>query len=141
MSYRYSAIKTAVSGHQAIGLADDVVEYDSRMEAKLAILLIREGIRFLPHRMFKVFAPDGYEFTYRLDFLFLEPQKFAGISHFVMGLEIKGRLKPHDFVRQEALKYVHGIRTYMVLDPLLDFWYEYGMNPNSKRLGEPKGGK
>lgn len=115
------------------------VIYDSLLEGRMARLLIKHGVKFYPHRTFRCVRRDGTLFTYEVDYIFESPQKFSGISVPVNGLEVKGRLKPHDFTRIDALKYTHHIRIYNVLEPLISFWEEHGMFwPETAKLGEPR---
>lgn len=124
--YTGKAIREKVSGHKSIGLEEDIHEYASRLEARCAKLLIKHGIPFRPHVKFKCVDRELKEFTYEVDFLFNEPRKFRGIEA-VDGIEVKGVLSSHDFLRKNALKYWHDLDIYIVLKDLIDFWEREGM--------------
>lgn len=126
-AYRRQGIREKVSGHKKIGLEEDMHEYASRLEARMAKLLIAEGVRFKPHVKFDCMDRDGKPFTYEVDFIFKEPQKFVGISYIVNGVEVKGVLTRHDLLRIEALKFKHGVRVFIALEPLIEMWEREGM--------------
>ncbi|MEK9194569.1 MAG: hypothetical protein AAB884_02045, partial [Patescibacteria group bacterium] len=90
--YKHRGIREKVSGHKKIGLEYDIHEYASRLEARMAKLLIAGGIKFRPHVKFQCWGrgPECKPFTYEVDFVFNEPQKFVGISQIVNGIEVKG---------------------------------------------------
>lgn len=126
-AYTHNAIKEKVAGHKKIGLTEDVYEYDSKLEARCAKILLHHKIRFKPHVKFGCVDRDGKPFIYQVDFLFEEPRKFLGISSAVDALEVKGVLTRHDLLRIEALKFKHGIRTFIVLEPLIKMWEKDGV--------------
>ncbi len=125
--YRGKAIRTKVSGHKSIGLEEDVFEYDSRLEARCAQVLIKAGIRFKPHVKFDCFDTERKSFTYEVDFLFESSQKMLGISAAIEAIEVKGALSKHDLLRIAALKYIHNIRTFIVLKELIEMWEREGV--------------
>lgn len=125
--YKHKAIKEKVAGHKKIGLPEDIYEYDSKLEARCAKILLKHEIKFKPHVKFDCVDRDGKPFTYQVDFLFEEPRKFLGISSAVDALEVKGVLTRHDLLRIEALKFKHGVRTFIVLEPLIRMWENDGV--------------
>lgn len=126
--YKSRAIKEKVSGHKSIGLTEDVYEYDSKLEARCAKVLIKAGIRFKPHVKFDCIDKEGKPFTYEVDFLFEASQKMLGISAAIEAIEVKGALKRHDLLRIEALKFKHGIRTFITTEPLIGMWEREGVH-------------
>jgi len=124
--YKHRGVKTRVSGHKKIGLPYDVHEYDSKLEARCAKILLKYGIKFKPHVKFECKDEDGMLFHYTVDFLFPKPQKLAGIG-FINALEVKGVLRFHDLDRIEALNKSHNIKTFIVLEPLIDMWETEGI--------------
>lgn len=125
--YTGRAIKEKVSGHKAIGLAEDVHEYASLLEARCAKILLKHNIRFKPHVKFDCVDREGKSFTYEVDFLFEEPKKFLGISEAIDAIEVKGVLSRHDFLRRTALKFKHGIDAYIALEPIIQLWEHEGV--------------
>lgn len=125
--YHGRSIKTKVSGHKIIGLAEDIHEYDSRLEARCAQVLIKAGIRFKPHVKFDCIDREGKHFTYEVDFLFETSQKMLGISAAIEAIEVKGVLTRHDLLRIEALKFKHGVRTFITTEPLIGMWEREGV--------------
>ena len=125
--YKRRGVREKVAGHKKMGLAEDVHEYASRLEARMAKLLIANGVRFKPHVKFECFNRDGKPFTYEVDFIFDEPQKFIGISPIINGIEVKGVLSRHDLLRKDALMFRHGIRIYIAMEPLIEMWEREGM--------------
>jgi hypothetical protein len=124
--YRRRGIKEKVSGHKRIGLEQDVYEYDSRLEARCAKILIRHRVAFTPHVKFECVDEDGKPFTYEVDFLFKKPEKLAGIG-FIHALEVKGTLCFNDLRRIEGLELSHKIKTFIVLKPLIEMWEREGI--------------
>lgn len=97
--------------------------YDSMLEARLARIFDREGIEFKPHVLFEdLRTPDNKVFTYTLDFVFEQPQKFVGIRSVLNGIEVKGVLTRHDIIRIDSLDYFKGIKAWIVGDMMIDFW-------------------
>ena len=125
--YHGRAIKEKVEGHSKIGLAEDVHEYDSKMEARCAKVFIKCGVRFKPHVKFECMDREGKPFSYTVDFLFEASQKLLGISAAVEAIEVKGALCRHDLLRIEALKFKHGIRTFIATEPLIGMWEREGV--------------
>ena len=123
----YRGIKTKVSGHKGIGLEEDIHEYDCRPEARCSVVLIKAGIRFKPQVKFNCINREGDPFTYEVDFLFETSQKMLGISAAIEAIEVKGILTRHDLLRIEALKFKHGIRTFIVTEPLIGMWEREGI--------------
>ncbi|MDO8537072.1 MAG: hypothetical protein Q7R94_02400 [bacterium] len=121
-------IKTKVSGHKKIGRAEDVHEYDSKLEARGAKIFIAAGIPYEPHVKFECKDRNTDEpFTYTVDFLFKTPQKFVGIPYYVNGIEVKGPLCHHDTDRIEALRYKHDKRIWIATQPMIDMWENEGL--------------
>ena len=118
MSYRYVAIPTEVNG----------VVYASKLEARLARLLIAHRIPFTPHARFELFDRNGQPFVHYVDFLLDAPVNFMG-TPLVDALEVKGRLTRHDFVRCDGLYYFRYLSCWLVLEPLIALWEKEGMFP------------
>lgn len=129
---RYRAVRTKVSGHKAIGLAEDEHVYDSKLEAKCAEILLRHGIKFKPHVKFNCIDTEGKPFEYTVDFLFYEPQKFKGIRDAVDAIEVKGFLTDRDFLRKKALWFKHDLRAYIALSGVIDYWGREGIKKNKR---------
>jgi len=102
LEYDYKAKKTRVE-HSVGGLEGRVIEYDSRREGGLGMLLDREGIGFTPHEEYDVIDRDGEGHVYEVDFDLHRPHKLKGISHPVSFLEYKGVFKQRD--KAKALRY------------------------------------
>lgn len=116
--YKYRARPTVVDG----------VTYASRLEARCALLLIKHGVPFTPHVKYDCFDREGRPFSYTVDFKLHYPTKFLGIGFAVEALETKGILRKHDLLRNDALKFCHGVRCYIVLEPLLNMWWSDGID-------------
>ena len=130
--YQYKASPTWVNGHHRVNKEiPDKIQYASQLEARMAVLLIRMGISFTPHVKFVCWSRDNppKSFTYEIDFILKKAIKPIGASAPVTGIEVKGRLKHHDFLRCDSLRYFHGIRTLIVGDDLLRMYEEQGMFP------------
>ena len=127
--YTMRAQPTKVRGHNLVGLLYDEYEYASKLEASFAHLLIKHRIPFTPHVKFPCIGPTGKVFAFVVDFLFHRPVKLQGCAQHVMAVEVKGVLKPHDFTRAEALKYCHGLRCFIVTEPLIAYYNAYGLDP------------
>lgn len=125
--YTIRAIPTKVQGHKSCGLPDDWHEYDSLLEARMARLLIQQKIPFTPHVKFQCFNREGKRFEYTVDFLLRSPQKFVGISPIVTALEVKGRLRKKDILRNDALDYCHKVKCWIVLEPHIEMWETEGL--------------
>lgn len=130
VDYTQKAKKTKIEGHsEYIGLEQDVIEYDSRLEARCAQCLLRERIKFQPHKKYEVIDRNGEPFNYEIDFDLKRPTKFSGIDRLVDSLEVKGVLKPHDFKRKDAFEYSANRDMWICTEALVRYWYEHGMNP------------
>lgn len=127
--YTAQAKPTTVKGHRLVGLLYDEHEYASVLEARMASLLIQHRIPFTPHLKFECWGPKGKSFFYTIDFFLSEPIRIAGSSTPVQAIEVKGVLKPYDFIRAEALKYCHGYKCFIVLEPHISYFESYGLNP------------
>jgi len=103
------------------------VQYDSYLEAKCASILSAYDVSFKHHVQFDVFNRQGQPFSYTIDFVLGEPQKFSGIPYLVDVLEVKGVLSAHDIDRLDALEYCHNKSGWIVLAPLLDLWFSDGL--------------
>lgn len=130
--YRGKAIRTKVIGHAAIGLSEDVHEYDSKLEARCAQVFLRHGIQFKPHVRFQCIDRNGNPFTYEVDFLFKRPIKLPGISPAVDAIEVKGVLRQSDTDRIDALKYKHNIRTWVATETLIQMWEHDSIPPEKE---------
>lgn len=115
--YSRPAIRTQVAG----------VWYDSQLEGRFAMLLIKHGIKFTPHVTFHCFDRDGKPFDYTVDFVFDIPQKFAGIDFTLDFVETKGVLSKHAIKRNRAMSYCHSLKGYCVGYELIDFWEREGI--------------
>ena len=130
--YNHKAVPTWVNGHHKVNKdIPDSVQYSSQLEAKAAVLLIRQGISFTPHVKFQCWTRDNppRPFTYEIDFLLKKAIKPVGTSVPITGIEVKGRLKHHDFLRCDSLRFFHGVRTLIVGEDLLTMWQEEGLWP------------
>jgi len=135
LEYDYKAKKTRVE-HSFGGLEDKVVEYDSRREAGLGMLLDREGIGFTPHVDYDVIDRDGERHVYEVDFDLHRPHKLKGISHPVSFLEYKGVFKQRDKERMDWLEFATDRNGYIVNGTnLLRYWDEHGMKDAKYKNG------
>ena len=125
--YRGRAIPQDVPGHKKIGLSEDVHRYASKLEARCAQAFLKHGLRFKPHVKFDCVDRDGKPFTYEVDFLFERPIKLLGISVAVEAIEVKGALARRDLLRIDALKFKHGVRTFIATEPLIGMWEREGI--------------
>ena len=99
------------------------VMYDSLMEARTARVLDAMGIEFEAHVLFNgLYTPQLAPFSYTVDFIFHQPQKLKGINELINGLECKGAIEAHDFVRIDALAYFKEVKIWIVPIMLLEFW-------------------
>jgi hypothetical protein len=117
VTYKYAAKPTKVNGY----------EYASKLEARMARLLIEHRVGFRPHERFELFDRRGEAFVHIVDFLLEAPIKFVGIPFPIDSIEVKGRLTRHDFVRCEALSFFAGVTCWIALEPLICLWEESGM--------------
>jgi len=124
--YRWKAKPCEVMGHHKAGLPYDKHKYASQMEGKLAILLIKAEIEFIPHVKFQCFDRKGEPFNYTVDFLFRQPQSLVGISSLMDFIEIKGALTKHDLLRKESLEFCHNLNGWIVGSLLLRLWEREG---------------
>lgn len=115
--YTGRAIKTQVAG----------VWYDSQLEGRTALLLIKHGIKFTPHVTFLCFDRNGKAFNYTVDFVFETPQKFAGISKILNCLETKGVISKNSILRNDALEFAHQLKCHCVGYEMIDFWEREGI--------------
>lgn len=121
-----------VKGHNAVNSdLPDVIKYDSTLEGTAAEFFLSQKLVFTPHVQFQLYnrAIPPQPFTYVLDFLFKKAIKPVGAYRPVNGIEIKGRLKHHDFLRADALAYFHGIHVLIVGEDLLSMFVHEGMWP------------
>lgn len=133
--YNMRAVPTWVKGHNAINRElPDTIRYDSQLEARAAELFLREHIIFTPHVQYQLYdrSTPPKPFTYVCDFVFKKQLKPIGAYRPIGGVEIKGRLKAHDFLRADALAYFHSIHILIVGEDLLTMWIEQGMWPEKK---------
>ena len=133
--YKYKARPTPVAGHHKIGLQQDTIVYDSQLEARLAVLLLKHNVPFTPHVKFICFDRRGKEFSYAVDFLLRRPRKLVGLSYAMDALETKGIITKHDILRNEALNYCHGKRCYIVTRDLLELWEREGLDWRPEDFG------
>lgn len=112
-----------------MGLDRDVVEYDSRLEARVAQCLLREKIEFEPHMKYSVIDRNGEPFSYTIDFDLRYPTKLSGVSDIVHAIEVKGVLKKHDFDRKDAWEYSTNKKMWIATPALVRYWYEHGIDP------------
>lgn len=99
------------------------IQYDSILEARMARILDREGIKFEAHVLFNgLYTPQLAPFSYTVDFIFDQPQKFVGIPDILNGVEVKGALCRHDIQRNESLEFFRGVKVWIVTIGLIDFW-------------------
>lgn len=126
-TYSYKAKKTVVHGHKSIGKKYDSHIYDSRLEARMARLLLKNKVVFTPHVKYTCINRDGTTFDYVIDFVFDRPQKFAGVHKWITCLEVKGVLSKSDLLRLDALEFTHGVHGYLVTETLIKMWEVEGM--------------
>ena len=103
------------------------VLYDSKLEARMAIILHNNSLLFRPHQAFQVYDRTGKWFAYVVDFLFNRPYKFAGISQPIEAIEVKGIIRRKDINRIEALEYCHGVKTFIATQALIVMWEKEGL--------------
>ncbi|MDO8572019.1 MAG: hypothetical protein Q7R79_05050 [bacterium] len=131
-----SGTPTKVSGHKTIGLKEDVFEYASYLEARFAKLLIEAGVRFKPHQRYPVYGEEGEQFTYAVDFVLEQPQKFGFWDGFYLAVEVKGVLSYKDLRRKKALEHTHDLPTFILTEPLIDLYEREGLKkPSRSNLG------
>ena len=121
-SYGRKPIPTKVNG----------VLYDSKLEARMATLLIENNVAFRPHQAFQVRDRKGGWFSYVVDFLLKRPKKFYGISQAIEAIEVKGVIRLQDINRIEALEYCQGIKTFIVTQALIILWEKEGLGNDIK---------
>jgi len=126
--YEYQPKKVIVCGHSKIGHSQDAHEYDSILEARMAVLLIQNKIRFTPHVKFLgLVDKEGKEFTYTVDFLFERPQKFGLMCQWAMAIEVKGVLSYNDIRRCDALAYWKNVPVYIATPAYIELWEKEGL--------------
>lgn len=126
--YIWKAKPCLVYGHKKVGLPYNKHKYASRMEGKMATLLINAEISFKPHIKFECWNRKGKPFNYTVDFLFCKPQSLVGISSLVDFVEIKGALTKHDLLRKEALEFCHNLNGWIAGSLLLGLWERSGFD-------------
>lgn len=127
VNYSIQAKKTKIRGHKKVGLRRDVVEYDSRLEARVAQCLLRDDVYFEPHKKYDVFHRNGDRFSYTIDFDLCRPYKLKGVSDLVSAVEVKGVLKGHDFDRKDAWEYRTDRNMWIATTALVRYWYDEGI--------------
>ena len=127
VNYTFQAKKTNISGHNSVGLQDDVIQYDSRLEARVAQCLLRSHIAFEPHQEYKVLGRDGRWFNYTIDFDLKRGYKLRGVSELVDSIEVKGVLKKRDFDRKDAFEYSFDRKMWIATRAIVRYWYEEGI--------------
>lgn len=133
VDYTYLNKPTKIRGHKRIGLKKDVFKYDSRLEAKVGVALIRDRIKFKPHVTYRVYSRTGIPFQYTIDFDLEHPTKIRGVSELVDSIEAKGVLKNNDFDRKDAFEYSHDRNMWIATPSLIEYWIEEGITkPNKK---------
>jgi len=133
VDYHIRAKKTKISGHrERAGLEHDVVEYDSRLEGRVAQCLLREYISFRPHQTYTVFDRRGKPYNYTIDFELNQPYKVNGVREIIDAIEVKGVLKPHDFDRKDAWEYHTDKKMWIATPSLVRYWYEHGIKNTKK---------
>lgn len=106
--------------------------HDSKTEARVAEMLHKNGIEYLPHRTFEITMRDATVEEYTIDFVFTEPQKFIMISQPIIFLDVFGRPQPKHKVKMEAMEYTYDCYGFLANSSLIDQWWRCGM------IGEPK---
>lgn len=118
---------TRIQGHSRVGLEEDVITYDSQLEAKVGVALIRDRVRFQPHVQYEVFGRDGMPFYYTIDFDLQQPRKLRGIGELVDSVEVKGVLSRKDFDRKDAFEYTHDRDMWIATPALVEYWVDEGI--------------
>lgn len=98
--------------------------YASKMEARFAKLLVLNNIDFIYSVWVEVDEEDGKHFR-EIDFFCNRGLKPYWVSNFTNCWECKGVLQPSDYTRMKALR-DQGIETFIVTEPVLKYWEEYG---------------
>jgi len=127
MGYTKRACPTIVHGHKQVGLPYDEHRYASWTEARFAVLLIQHKVRFIPHKVFRCVDRQGRPFNYEVDFYFPNPTKICGIPYTLDAAEIKGCVQKKDILRNEALKFTHNVRCWLITEQWLSLWENEGL--------------
>jgi len=125
VDYTVPANKSILKGHRRVGLPYDKHRYDSDLERAVAMLNIRNGLKFQPHKTYQVTDRDGTSFEYTPDFVYSRPYKFKGITKPVSAIEVKGVLKPNDFRRLDAWEYTEDRNMWIALPGLVKYWCQH----------------
>lgn len=115
--YKYRARPVTIDG----------VKYDSLTEGRMVKLLLHYGVEFTAHVKFDCFDRRGKPFVYFIDFIFMEPQKFAGVAKILDGVEVKGVITKKAILKMEGLEYCHGVKAHIVTEQMIAFWEAEGL--------------
>lgn len=127
-----ASVLTYVKGHHKVGLVQDTIAYASYLESRMAVLLLRAGIPFYPHRTIEMFDEQQQKLRFHSpDFILLEPVCFAEEDSPVSVVECKGVLKPDTFVKKRLVEEQWRLSYLIVGDLQLSFWEAYGLLPQS----------
>lgn len=121
----FRPLRTKVLGHHIVGLDDNAHIYDSKLEAKMATILLRNRIVFKPHVKFELFNREGDSFTYTLDFLFKYYHKLSKVPVAVRGVEVKGKLSNNS--RVAAFKFKTNDQIWEADSDLVEYWDQNGL--------------
>jgi hypothetical protein len=101
------------------------INYASYMESRFAKLLTVNNIEFM-YSLWMEVEMDGAKVFREIDFLLIKrPIKPYWCSNFTSAFECKGVLQPSDYKRMRALR-DQGIETFIITEPILKYWEEYG---------------
>lgn len=102
-------------------------EYDSKLEANMARLLMGNNVIFTTHTTFELYTFDGQTYTYSPDFIFPKAMDFIGIEKAVNFIEVKGVFNPHDFRRLTDLENQFNVKGFIVTEQLMSYWSRFGL--------------
>lgn len=121
-------IITYVTGHRTIGLQQDIIEYASYLESRMAVLLIRAGIPFIPHREVALYdSCSDHVCIHCPDFVLYSPIHVNGSLEEAQVIEVKGVLRPDTYVKKQLFESTWSL-PYLIVGRLqLNFWEAYGL--------------
>lgn len=102
-------------------------QFDSKLEATMARILIGNNVIFTTHTTFELYTFDGKTYTYSPDFIFPKAYDFVGIEKAVNFLEVKGAFSPHDFKRLKDLEDQYNAKGFIVTQELISYWSRFGL--------------
>jgi hypothetical protein len=96
--------------------------YASQLEIRMAKVLDKENIGYIPHAKFVV---DNNGKEREVDFMFYQLIKPYWSYQFIQGIEVKGWLSRRDWERRKELEDV-GVYVFMGTPTMIDFWEQEG---------------